>query len=417
MHDAVTKNLIALMWSLGLGWAVTDSCYRKPRHASGGVTDHHRVAGALATPPPLHAQDERRVEAWRLHGLYVRHRRGHCGASSGAAGFCSLSELEFSDACGIFLPSAPLVIREGTRHACRNLSRAFLHFENASNDMSIFTCLTAFSSVAAVIANSLASPVGVQHQLQPARLSTARPMCTNSWLALVEFHQTRGTSSAPPLVAMAYRSQSTATPEFVWETAMQDCCTLFQTEDGMQRSEHAPSLDSVPIQIHKFLITFTPNGMATVASISPLDLLFNYLETTLLTDPAGLPTNIVSPPPAAFQGWLTDRASLAPNMALAGSSSRMYRAPSYPSCMFGKAYHPRQSRLMPGETNCNLRNTLCKLKVKQQIPLKQGTTPQCTWTAWETLRVSTPDPVSGTPDLSPKAGHELPLPEKRYIIE
>ncbi|USW47892.1 Putative Phytase-like domain-containing protein [Septoria linicola] len=42
-------------------------------------------------------------------------------------------------------------------------------------------------------------------------------------------------------------------------------------------------------RIQKFLITFTPNASATVANPSPPNIQFKYLDTILLTDPAGSP--------------------------------------------------------------------------------------------------------------------------------
>lgn len=44
-------------------------------------------------------------------------------------------------------------------------------------------------------------------------------------------------------------------------------------------------------RIHKFLLTFTPNDAATVANPSPPNLKFQYLDTTLLTDPLLKPTS------------------------------------------------------------------------------------------------------------------------------
>lgn len=44
-------------------------------------------------------------------------------------------------------------------------------------------------------------------------------------------------------------------------------------------------------RIQKFSITFTPNTSATVADPSPPNLQFTYLDTILLTDPAGNPTS------------------------------------------------------------------------------------------------------------------------------
>ena len=44
-------------------------------------------------------------------------------------------------------------------------------------------------------------------------------------------------------------------------------------------------------RIEKFLITFTPNTSATVARPSPPNVQFTYLDTILLTDPAGNPTS------------------------------------------------------------------------------------------------------------------------------
>lgn len=44
-------------------------------------------------------------------------------------------------------------------------------------------------------------------------------------------------------------------------------------------------------RIQKFSITFTPNTSATVANPSPPNLQFTYLDTILLTDPAGNPTS------------------------------------------------------------------------------------------------------------------------------
>ncbi|QIW95688.1 hypothetical protein AMS68_001206 [Peltaster fructicola] len=47
---------------------------------------------------------------------------------------------------------------------------------------------------------------------------------------------------------------------------------------------------NVQNRIHKFQITFTPDEDATVANPSPPNLLFRYLDSIFLTDPAGTPT-------------------------------------------------------------------------------------------------------------------------------